>query len=211
MKKFFTNIPIQLPGGLENMVYQAVGNDRLAMSEKTRFPILSVVHGYAERGEPFRLIAVETKGGGGSENLELLRQELDALCLRDGLACPDGVETVPAPESDRVACHIETFQRLIDLTDDGDELFACVTYGTKPMSMALLAAVRYAYRIRRNTSVPCVVYGYVDRSAGRDRKDLWKACVYDETALLQVDEMVRLLAESGVSNPQAALNAILSL
>ena len=82
MKKFFTNIPIQLPGGLENMVYEAVGNDRLTMSEKTRFPILSVVHGYAERGEPFRLIAVETKGGGGSENLKLLRQELDALCVK---------------------------------------------------------------------------------------------------------------------------------
>ena len=79
------------------------------------------------------------------------------------------------------------------------------------MSMALLAAVRYAYRIRRNTSVPCVAYGYVDRSAGRDRKDLWKAFVYDETSLIRLDEMVRLLADSGVENPHAALNAILSL
>lgn len=210
MKKFFTNVPIQLPGRLDHAVYTAVGNERLSMREETSFPILCAVNGYVEKGEEFRLIAVESNGGGGSHNLGLLREELGALCERNGVVCAD-VETIPAPKSERVVSQIDTIQKIIDKTEDGDELFACVTYGTKLMSIALLGGVRYAYRLRKNMTVPCVVYGGVDRSAGDERKELWKHCVYDETALVQVDELVRLLVGSGVRNPLAALEAMLSL
>lgn len=210
MKKFFTNIPQAPADRLKGYVYAPAGNERLGMDTKTSFPILSAVNGYAEAGEEIRVIAVETREGGGPENLERLRQELAGLCGKTGIRCPCGVETVPPAEGEQVARHVETFRRLIDLVDDGDELFACITYGTKPASMALLAAVRYAYRVKRNTSVPCIVYGHVERvREGDTLRETARVC--DETALLQVDEMVRLLADSGVRDPRAALDAVLSL
>ena len=210
MKKFFTNIPQAPADRLSSYVYEPVGNDRLRLDMETSFPILAAVHGYAVPGEEIRIIAVETREGGGTGNLERLRREFAELCRRDNLLCPHGVETVSPTNGEQVAEHVATFQKLINLTEDGDELFACVTYGTKPGSMALLSAVRYAYRLRKNTSIPCVVYGHIHRiQEGGTVRSTPEVC--DETALIQVDEMVRMLADSGVHDPQAALNAILSL
>ena len=101
---------------------------------------------------------------------------------------------------------METFQKLIDFVGDDDELFACITYGTKPMSMAVLMAVQYAYRLKSNTSISCIVYGQVDRSVSPP-----KAFVYDETALVQMGEIIRVLAERGVSDPKRVIDGILAL
>ena len=205
MKKFFTNVSLQIRGQLARYVYQAVGNERLQMEEPTSFPILTAVNGYVKSGEEFRLIAVLPDSEDGRRNLAALQSEIEALCAKNGVRCPRGVETVDAPPDERVSSHMATFQRLIDFVEDGDELFACVTFGTKPMSMAVLMAVRYAYRLKRDVSISCVVYGQIDRSGAENH-----AYVYDETALAQMDEILRLLAERGVENPRRVLDSILS-
>lgn len=210
MKKFFTNVPLQLQGQLSRYHYQAVGNEKLEMDSATSFPILTAVNGYVEAGEAIRLIAVAADTEDGRRNCAALEAELNDLCVRKGIRCPLGIEAVPAPADERVASHVETFQKLIDYAEDDDELFACITYGTKPMSMAVLMAVQYAYRLKKNTSISCIVYGQVDRSAGKDPA-LWSACVYDETALIQLGEITRVLAERGVADPKRVIDSILAL
>ena len=207
MKKFFTTIPLQKEGELKRFVYAAQGNSKLSMDEATSFPIIPAINGYVEPGERFRVAAVVQDNEDAKRNYGYLRQELRALCERKGLTYPDrDVEYVDGPVDQRVSSNVDTFQKLIDLVEDDDELFVCVTYGTKPMSMALLTAIRYAYRLKRNTTVSCVVYGEVDRSVGD-----WKAKIYDETALVQLDEITRMLAERGVAHPKESIEAILSL
>lgn len=207
MKKFFATVPLQKEEQLRRFVYAAQGNSRLSMDETTRFPIIPAINGYVAPGEAFRVIAVVQDNGDAKRNYGYLQEELHALCERNGLSYPErGVERVAGPADQCVSSNVDLFQALIDLIEDDDELFACVTYGTKPMSMALLTAVRYAYRLKRNTTVSCVVYGEVDRS-GED----WKAKIYDETALVQLDEITRMLAERGVARPKESIEAILSL
>lgn len=209
MKKFFTAIPLQVsPSGLERLTYQAVGNTRLQMDRDTSFPILTAVNGYVEPGEDFRLIAVVTNTETTFRNQEELSRQLEELCSRKGLSCPRGVETVLTENSQTVATHAGTFQKLLDYVGDDDELFSCMTFGTKPLSQAMMLAVQYAYRVKRNASISCIVYGEVDRTGPKPWK---KGKVYDMTALIQLDEIIHMLAEQGVSNPQAALNAVLSL
>lgn len=211
MKKFFTNIPLQLPGQLTSGVYEAVDNQRLSMDAPTRFPILTAVNGYAEPGEEFRVIAITGDTETERHNLDLLREELNALCERRGIKCPKGVETVSAAADQRVASHVSVFEKLITLTEDNDELFACLTYGTKPQSMALLTAIRYAYRLKKNTTVSCIVYGNVDREQRDGKRVETGRQVYDETAMAQLDEITRMLAERGVEDPEKAIQQILSL
>lgn len=206
MRKFFTVIPLQGPGKLIPHQYQAVGNTMLQMDTETCFPILTAINGYVQPGEEFRLIAVMTDTEDGHRNRDALRQELDLLCGRKGLVCPRGIETVPVAVDDRVSTHVATFQKLIDLVDDDDELFACMTFGTKPLSTAVQMAVQYAYRVKRNASIACIVYGQIDRTGGES-----KASVYDMTALIQLDELVRVLADRGVTNPKEMIDRILSL
>lgn len=205
MKKFFTVIPLQKLGQLKPQLYQAVGNTLLQMDTETCFPILTAVNGYVRTGEEFRVIAVMTDTEDGRRNRDTLQQELEQLCGRKGLICPQ-IETIPVDVDERVAAHVATFQKLIDLVDDDDELFACMTFGTKPLSTAVQMAVQYAYRVKRNASVICIVYGQIDRTGGES-----KVSVYDMTALIQLDELVRVLADRGVTNPKETIDRILSL
>lgn len=210
MKKFFTNISLQQLGDLSAHVYEAVDNRRLAMDVSTRFPILTAVNGYAQPDEPFRLIAIAGNTEAEKHNLGLLREELGALCARRGLVCPNGVEVVDAAADQRVSSHVSVFQKLIGFTADDDELFACLTYGTKPQSMALLTAMRYACRLKSNAMISCLVYGNLDRAKNAAGKlVVVGAQVYDETAMAQMDEITRLLAARGVEDPERAITSIL--
>ena len=204
MKKFFTNIPLQTRGNLATYVYKPVGNDLLGMETPTSFPIITAIRGYVKPGEDFRLIAVVADSDDGARNLAALKGEVEALCAERGILCPAGVETVPGPPDQTVASHVDTFHALIDFVDDNDELFGCITFGTKPMSQALQLALQYAYRMKKNVTISCIVYGEVDRVTST-------ASVYDETALLQLGEIVWMLASHGVEDPKAAIDTILSM
>ena len=64
-----------------------------------------------------------------------------------GFTYPRGIEIVNAPADAGVRSHIETFQRLIEKVEDNDKLYACMTYGVKPLSQILIMAIQYAYRL----------------------------------------------------------------
>lgn len=210
MKKFFTNVPLQVKGNLAKYTYKPIGNDKLGMAEPTSFPIIPAVNGYVEPNEEFCVIAVVSETEDGRRNLAALQNEVNELCARRGIRCPKGVEAVAAPKDESVVSQVDTFQKLIEHVDDDDELFACITYGTKPLSKVLLMAVQYAYRLKKNTSISGIVYGQIDRSADSDPKT-WEAFIYDETALVKLDEITRLLAEQGVENPKEVIDSILAV
>ena len=209
MKKFITVIPLQVQGQLRRYHYQAVDNSRLQMDGATSFPILTAVNGYVQPGEEFRLLAIAADSEDGRRNCAVLRDELERLCRTKGCPCPQ-IETIPAPADEGVAAQIAAFQRLIACVEDDDELFVCVTYGTKLLSQVTLMAVQYAYQAKKNTSISCVVYGQIDRSGGQE-PERWTARIYDETALLQLGEIVRVLVQRGTADPRAAVDEILSL
>ena len=205
MKKFFTIIPLQGEGQLREYRYEACGNGRLQMETETAFPILCAVNGYAEAGEEIRVVTVNQQGNADVErNREAFARELDALCAARNVRAERVDLFIPRGQS--VSEHTKTFQKLIGQAEDGDELFACMTYGTKPESKALLMAVQYAYRVKTNASISCIVYGQVDRDVTPNR-----AFVYDETALYQLDELVRVLADTGVTDPAAVIDTALNL
>ncbi len=207
MKKFFTAIPLQGPGQLHSQIYQAVGNTKLQLDQAVSFPILTAVNGYAESDDDIRVIAVVTDNTDARRNLGIFQDELNTICQKNGAHCSNGVEPVFIPEDDRVENQMSTFQKLIDFVDDDDELFLCMTFGTKPISQAMMMAIQYAYRVKRNASISCVVYGGLVRQEGK----VVGSCAYDMTALVQMDEIVRKLADHGVTNPKEMIDRILSL
>ena len=210
MKKFYTIISLQtdLADELSAYQYKAVGNARLQLDHKTRFPILTALEGYVQPGEEVAVIAVMPDLDNGRKNLELFRRGLAVCCGRKDIPCPE-VQVVTVPTDDAVATHVETFQKLLDFAADGDELFCCMTYGTKPLSTALMMAVQYAYRVKKNTTISCIVCGQVLRP--EKDKHTWTGSVYDMTALVQMDEVVRVLADRGVENPKAVIDRLLAL
>lgn len=205
MKKFFTVVALQ-PNGVTPCVYQAMGNSRLQMDCAVGFPILTAINGYVEKGETIRIIALIEQGNDKAKlNFKALETQVDVLQEKIGFLCT-GVEPVGIAGLQDVRTHVDSFQKLLDYIDDDDELFGCITYGTKPQSMALKLALQYGYRVNRNVRIACLVYGKVDH-----RVNPIVAEVYDETALIQLDEIVHMLADRKVSNPKERIISILSM
>ena len=69
-----------------------------------------------------------------------------------------------------------------------------------------MMAVQYAYRVKKQTTISCIVYGQIQRPE-RDRST-WTGRVYDMTALVQLDEIVRMLADRGVEDPKAVIDSV---
>ena len=207
MKKFVTAIPLQAQGKLERKHYKAVGNPRLDMEETVSFPILTAFQGYVNPGEHSQIIAIRTDSENARRNFSILEQETAELCRKRGIPYPD-IVVIDVPEDETVTTHVATFRQLIDRFSDGDELFGCLTYGTKPLSEVVRMSIQYAYRVKKNASICCVVYGQIIRDSTSEAKD---SLVHDETALLRLDEIVRLLADQGVENPSGVLDALLAL
>lgn len=208
MKRFFTAVPLQVGDNLKEYRYQAADNEKLQPDCATAFPIVAAISGYTAPGESFAVVAALPDSEPGRANFERLRGELDALCVRRGLSAPT-IEGLVYREDQRVGAMAELFLRLCDQIGDDDELFACMTYGTKPVSTALMLAMQYGHRAKRNVTIDGIVYGEIVRPS----KDpaTWEPRIYDETGLVQLGETARLLSESGVRDPSAAIRGLLGL
>lgn len=208
MKKFYTSIPLQVGDGLKSFVYKAIGNDRLQMENKTAFPIVTAINGYVQPGEDFEVIAYYTDNEPCRTNMARLKQEIADLCAEKGLSQPV-YRTVAVGEDIQVRALADQFRSLIPFAADEDELFCDVTYGTKLMSMVLKMAVQYAYSVKENTVLSCILYGEISRPSKDE--STWSATVVDETALVQLDELVHGLAARKVRNPEAIIDSLLNL
>lgn len=215
MKKFFMITPLQpvtwdevtgeiTKDQLHSNIYQAEGNSRLIYDYTTRFPLIQVINGYAEEGEEIRVIAVTPDTKSAWHHVEQLREELAALQERKGFICR-GVEAIKVTYAGDVDTQIEIFHKLLPYIEDGDILYGCLTYGNKPMPIAELMAIQYGYRTLRNVSIGCLVYGELDHS-----KEDSPMTIFDITALIQLDEIVRVLAERKVRDPKSIIDRLVT-
>ena len=85
-------------------------------------------------------------------------------------------------------------------------LYGCLTYGNKPMPIAELMGIQYAYRTLNNVTIECLVYGELDHSLNPAPMR-----IFDITALIQLDELVRVLAEKKVKDPVKVINMVLEM
>ena len=214
MKKFIMITPLQ-PVELDKetgeitkdllrvSVYKAVDNALLAYDQPTGFPIIPVINAYAKAGEEIRLIAVTPDTDSAMIHVGQLQKELDALQERKGFIC-SGVEVIKVTYAGDVETQIEIFEKLMDYFEDGDKLYGCMTYGNKPMPIAEMMAIQYAYRVLRNVTIECLVYGELDHS-----KPDHPMSLFDITSLIRLDEIVRVMADQKISEPQKFLHTLL--
>lgn len=154
MKKFLMVTPLQPVGvnadgtpfdQLRLCDYKPVGNQKLEYHKQTRFPLMHLINGYAEPGEEIRVIAITPKYEFCQVHLQQLRDELAELQAEKGFLCR-GVEAVEVDFAGDVATQIEVFHQLLSYVEDDDILYGCLTYGIKPMPIAELMAIQYAYQ-----------------------------------------------------------------
>lgn len=208
MKKFIMITPLQPVTPTRDFLqcsrYEAVGNERLRFDKSTRFPLMAVINAYAEPNEEIRVLTVTPDTDSARIHEQQLRDELASLQEEKGFICR-GVEAIPIAYAGDVDTQLELFRKLLPVFEEGDTLYACLTYGNKPMPIAELMAIEYAYRVVADVAIGCLVYGELDHSAGEPAP----MRIFDITSLIRLDEIVRMLAEHRVSEPISIINRIL--
>jgi len=211
MKKFLMITPHQpiskeRGDSLHFTHYAPSGNCVLEMEGEIRFPLLAVINAYAHAGEEIRIITVTSDMDFARAHLQQLREDVASLQEKKGFLLPNGVESVDVTYSGDVSAQVEIFDKLIPYFADEDELYACLTFGLKPMSFALLSSIKYAYQLLKNVMIECLVYGGVERS---DKGNV--STIYDITALAELDEVVRMLAQTRSPAPMETMRTILGI
>lgn len=193
MKKFIFTSPLQKPEYLGKNIYQAEGNQMLQYDVTNSFPILSAINGYTEENEEIEIITIVIDYENAKKNYETFKEQLKEIEDRKKLKC--NLVTVDIEYADGMEVQLDTLDKLLDLMEDGDELYACVTYGSKVVSIVEFMTINYAYHIKKNVTCECIVYGQKDHNA-----DKYK--VFDVTSLFYLDAVVKQLSAS--KNPHAS-------
>lgn len=200
MKRFITVSPYQSETALGRGIYAAADNQKLACDIPTRFPIITAINAYAEPGEEIEIITVIADYPNAKQNYVRFQEEIGELSGKKGFKYT--LKEISVPYNNAISTELELLGKLIDSVSDGDTLYTCITYGSKPFPLVQVMALNYAYRIRKDVSIGCIVYGAKDHNNG-------EMTVYDITSLFYIDEAIRLMAEQKVTNPTEIIRMLL--
>ena len=189
MKKFVTFASQQKPEKFEKFKYEAVDNSRLRYGA-TSYPIIPVINGYLDAGDEFEVLAIVADYEHTRKNFEVLKEELKEVLEQKGIPFDEEkqLKVISIPFDDSINTQMSLFGKLLEQLNDWDEIYACITYGSKPAEIIELMMLRYIRQIKKNAYIGCVVYGHI--KWGKDKTEEKKAYIYDLTALVRLDDII---------------------
>ena len=146
---------------LELTQYTPSNNSKLEYKKKIRFPITCAINGYAEKGDTIRIIAIKNDGNVDAEYnyKEFFIKEIETVTEEKGIEFDHkNIQIINIPNDETIETHLKLFVDIFSAIEKDEEVYACMTFGTKPVPVVLSMALNYVNRIRKNTSVNCIVY-----------------------------------------------------
>lgn len=207
MKTFISTISLQTKRdgnyvGLSKSIYEARDNEKLSYEREISFPILSAINGYVNIGETIKILVLKQLGEGTHDNYDIFKEQLDDLCKEKNITYQEEVIGIVFDET--AATHLRSFMNIIEKINDGDILYACLTYGTKPIPVVQMMALNFAYRSLTGVQIGCIVYG----------QKVWsenKTYIFDITSLFSMDEIVHTNANLHISDPKQHIRNVLEV
>jgi len=179
---------------------------------ETRFPIIPVINGYTTVGDKIRVIAILTEGEmSNAKNTKynydtFFKPEVKETVRIKNLGFDD-IEVIYTPDNEGIDTQFKLFSDIAESVNPGEDVYACITYGTKPMPIVLTMALNYAYKLKKDVSIGCTVYGRYHHTDDKDGESY----IYDTTPLFYMDSIVSKMAEIKANDPAKALKLILGL
>ena len=206
MKKFLTFVALQPPKQLHLTEYIPQDNEELKCGRKVHYPISILLETYAKKDEDVELLCIVSEDNEDvKQNLKTLKDEVADVEQDNGFRCK--ITELMISQEQYIKDHLDTFSKLIQQIEDGDDLYVCCTYGTKPIPIVEMMALNFAYQTKRNVSIKSVVYGMLMRENG----EVVGTGLYDITALFFMTQIVNRMAEQKVKNPEDMIRSILDL
>ena len=206
MKKFFTSVPYQKNGELIKAIYRPVGNAKLVYEKAHSLPILNAVNNFTEKGEEIEVIFIIGENENIKRNLGSVESFLDELVLERELKCRK--KYIYYRDSDDITVMLELYGNLIRCCDDDDEIYSCITYGTKPVPIVQMMAMRYAFHVKKNVYIGMIVYGKAHgNKQNEDSEKIFD--IYDMTSLFYIDDLSEKFSRMAVKYPEKILESLI--
>lgn len=209
MKRFLTSIPRQKILDTDDAAfpYIPVEADEL-LYKPVPFPVLALMNACVSAGDKVALIALRLDPRSENDlsevNFRALSESAAELCAEKGAEFE--IIDFRVPNDETITTQLSIFGKLIEKFSTGDEVFADLTYGTKPQMLSQFFALNFVSEALEGASVVKVVYGSLDFSAapGTNRKR-----IYDITPLFMMNRIVNRLGEFGHPDPVDAIRKLL--
>ena len=198
---FITNIPM-MGNTLKPKIYKSVKDYGIDTNVETRFPIIPVIKAKKEDDIKTKVIAVRFDNEDSARNLEMFYEELADIGISK-----DQVVDIALPENQEDITGINIFLKTLEAIDNNSDVYACVTYSTKIMSMMMMYLLDSLEYLKDNVKVQGVYYGEVRRSGGEERAG--ESYFYEISNLVFLNHAIKNIADLKVSNPEEFLKRLI--
>ncbi len=208
MKKFIFTIPRQNPQYLTSDVYKSVDNQKLENNIPTSFPIIPIINAYCEENDEIEIITLVATEKNNENvyycncdvNLEKFKNELKSVCSTKQITFK--ISTINVAFNETLKTHLNTYYKLVEAINDGDTIFADITYGSKPIPIVEMIAISFCTKNKNNVMLECMCYGEMDHETKEKR-------LFDVTSLFYLDEISSLLSQTKFSDPQKLIKGLI--
>ena len=203
---FITIIPISGASFKKNHFEAADGCNVKSSGREVLFPITAVIEQVQNEDKnegldiESKVIAVRFKTANSDNNLELLKQEIAEI----GVSKVEVVD-IPIEENQDYQTGVNIFMRVLNEIEEDTDVYACVTFGTKIMSLMISYLLDSLAYLRKNVVVQGVYYMEVPRI---NDKPLGTHYLYDVTNLLYLNNLVKSVSDLHVDDPQEFLQRL---
>lgn len=197
---YITIIPMQMKNFDKKEFRSADGCEIAYKGTKRYFPITSVIEQTQEEGIGTKVVAVRFRTEVSDEYLDLLKKELSTIETKDL-----EIVEVTVPENQEYHNLVDVFMKVLGKIDDDTDVYACITFGTKIMSLIIAYLLDSLAYIRNNAKVQGVYYLELIRKQG----EVVDSILYNVTSLVYLNKTVKEIAELNLTDPQGFLMQLL--
>lgn len=202
MKKFIMVCPLQPEGKLNKTKYEVGNNEELEFQDNTSFPIIPVIHSYVEENEEIEVLAILIDNDNARKNLDIFKQEMEELKAKKPFQYT--IKEIETPYKETIDTHYELFVKLIEQMEEKNKLYACITFGTKPISNIIMMALNYGYQMVENVTVECIVYGLMNHVEKT-------SVLYDSTSMFYMNQTLNKIQRIKPKNPLNMVKMMLDM
>lgn len=203
MKKvFITTISLQGRGGLKKLIYHPVGFQFYQEERKTSFPIVPVIAEHVDQKEEIEVVAVRFENQDTADNYQYFLEELKELGIGE-----EQVKVVEIPENQNDDTLEQLFINLIQAIPNHSEIRACVTFGTKPISIVMTTVLNFVDKLLSDVEVDGIYYGELPRNNSEAKEE--EAKIYDMSVLTRLGNLIDQLYLLEMHDPMESLEQLL--
>jgi len=196
-RTFITSISLQHQ--LDKHIYEP-RNFELVGNVETAFPIIPIIKEFMERPDNVRIITIRTENSDTTENYNKLVEELADLGINE-----DQVKKVVLTE-DQMEVEAKALMSIVDAIDEDSIAYADITYGTKPMSAAILYSMSVVEYLK-DVETGGIYYGEIQRKEGK----AVSSYLYETTCCKRIMDFLVSIDKLGIDKRREALKTIFNL